>query len=181
MGTKQCKKCKEILSVEKFDWRKATNKYRNECTLCHRLVKYKWAENNPEKAKENRQNYYKNNPEKVKNCVKRWRLNNPEKRKVYANKRRALEQGSYVCPIETAKIFGQYNWVCGICGKRINKNLKYPNLNRVSLDHIIPLSKQGSHTEANIQLAHLRCNIVKGNKINNIQLKLSEVVCARLK
>jgi 5-methylcytosine-specific restriction endonuclease McrA len=35
-----------------------------------------------------------------------------------------------------------------------------------TVDHIIPLSKGGAHAVANLQLAHLACNIRKGNRIS---------------
>lgn len=34
-----------------------------------------------------------------------------------------------------------------------------------SIDHIRPLSKGGTHTWDNVQLAHLKCNIKKGNRV----------------
>ncbi|WP_158070491.1 HNH endonuclease [Streptomyces luteocolor] len=33
-----------------------------------------------------------------------------------------------------------------------------------SLDHVIPLSRGGSHRRDNVQLAHLRCNLRKNNR-----------------
>lgn len=33
-----------------------------------------------------------------------------------------------------------------------------------SIDHVVPLSKGGTHTWDNVHLAHKRCNMVKGNK-----------------
>jgi 5-methylcytosine-specific restriction endonuclease McrA len=41
-----------------------------------------------------------------------------------------------------------------------------------SLDHIVPVSLGGTHTWANVQLAHLRCNVSKGNRPANEQLRL---------
>ncbi len=46
---------------------------------------------------------------------------------------------------------------CGLCGGFVPKKQR-------SLDHIVPLSKGGSHTKANIQLAHLLCNVRRGNR-----------------
>lgn len=34
-----------------------------------------------------------------------------------------------------------------------------------SIDHIIPLSRGGRHELENVQLAHLRCNKIKGNRL----------------
>lgn len=35
---------------------------------------------------------------------------------------------------------------------------------RATFDHIIPSSKGGPDTQDNLQLAHARCNKIKGNK-----------------
>lgn len=53
------------------------------------------------------------------------------------------------------------DWICGICGRKINRRLKYPNPFSISIDHIIPLSKGGNDSPVNVQATHLRCNIGK--------------------
>lgn len=55
-------------------------------------------------------------------------------------------------------VYSHYNGVCAICGK-------YVQPSQASLDHIHPLSKGGTHTWNNIQLAHIKCNKQKGAKI----------------
>lgn len=40
--------------------------------------------------------------------------------------------------------------------------LVYPNPLSASLDHVVPLAWGGEHTAANVQLAHLKCNVAKG-------------------
>ena len=49
--------------------------------------------------------------------------------------------------------------LCGICGKQL------PSFDRSTLDHIIPLSWGGTCDKSNLQLAHLKCNNLKGDKI----------------
>lgn len=44
---------------------------------------------------------------------------------------------------------------CGICGKKV------PRAGQ-SFDHIKPISRGGEHSFANVQLAHLLCNLRKG-------------------
>lgn len=50
------------------------------------------------------------------------------------------------------------NWICGVCGQQIDKELKYPNPQSASLRHIQPLSKGGTHSKDNVQIVHLHCN-----------------------
>jgi 5-methylcytosine-specific restriction endonuclease McrA len=34
-----------------------------------------------------------------------------------------------------------------------------------SFDHVVPLSKQGSHTPENVRLTHKICNLKKGDQL----------------
>lgn len=56
-------------------------------------------------------------------------------------------------------------WVCQLCQERVDPELAYPDPLSKSLDHIVPISKGGAHSFANGQLAHLRCNIVKRDRV----------------
>ena len=53
-------------------------------------------------------------------------------------------------------------WVCGICAEPVDPSLAYPDPMSASLDHVIPLSRGGSHSPANVRLAHLGCNVRRG-------------------
>jgi len=57
-------------------------------------------------------------------------------------------------PFIIKKIFKKDNYTCKICGS--NKNL--------TIDHIIPYSKNGKNNEENLQTLCSKCNILKGNK-----------------
>src|SRR5699024_2990102 len=60
------------------------------------------------------------------------------------------------------RFFDRDGWICGICDDPVDRAMEYPDPMSVSLDHIIPLSKGGSHTPENVQCAHLDCNLRKG-------------------
>ena len=56
--------------------------------------------------------------------------------------------------------------VCGICGKPVDKSLRFPHPLSPCIDHIIPVDKGGHPSDmANLQLAHLCCNRAKSNKL----------------
>jgi hypothetical protein len=74
-----------------------------------------------------------------------------------------------VCPTE---IFSRDNWTCQICSKEIDMEKAFPHPKSASLDHIIPISKGGTHEAKNVQCAHLRCNIRKSNKGTEFQPRL---------
>ena len=58
---------------------------------------------------------------------------------------------------------------CGICGKIVDKKLKFPNPLSPVIDHIIPVAKGGHPSDIdNLQLAHFCCNREKSNKLFNV-------------
>lgn len=69
-------------------------------------------------------------------------------------------------------IFERDQWKCGLCGQRVDQDLKYPDPLSVSLDHIVPISQDGDHSRANTQCAHLQCNLRKGRYGGGEQLAL---------
>ena len=56
--------------------------------------------------------------------------------------------------------------ICAICGKPVDKSLKFPNPMSPAIDHIIPVDKGGDPSNIrNLQLSHLCCNRQKSDKI----------------
>ncbi|WP_188942134.1 HNH endonuclease [Virgibacillus salexigens] len=80
--------------------------------------------------------------------------------------KRAKHYGVRYEKIEPLKVFERDEWKCGICGSYVNHSLSYPDTMSASIDHIIPLSKGGSHTYKNVQCSHLSCNLIKRNKVD---------------
>lgn len=53
---------------------------------------------------------------------------------------------------------------CALCGKPVDKTLRYPHPMSPSIDHIVPISKNGHPSDiSNLQLTHLICNRKKRN------------------
>jgi 5-methylcytosine-specific restriction endonuclease McrA len=72
--------------------------------------------------------------------------------------KRALALGVFVERVSRKKLLRMHKGKCGICGERVNPR-------RFTLDHIIPLSKGGTHEYANVQPAHRECNQLKDDKM----------------
>jgi 5-methylcytosine-specific restriction endonuclease McrA len=67
--------------------------------------------------------------------------------------------------INRMAVFERDDWTCGICHEPVDRTLKYPDPGFASIDHIIPVSRGGSHTYDNVWCAHLRCNLSKRDKL----------------
>ena len=54
--------------------------------------------------------------------------------------------------------------LCGICGKPVDRSLKYPHPMSATVDHIIPINRGGHPSDIdNLQLAHFVCNRQKSD------------------
>ena len=75
--------------------------------------------------------------------------------------------------------------VCGICGRPVDKTLKYPHPLSPCIDHIVPIAKGGHPSDMdNLQLAHWTCNRQKSDKLITVRgmtaEKKDEVLSNRL-
>jgi len=75
-----------------------------------------------------------------------------------------MQPGAVFVEFDTRSVFMRDNWTCQICDEKVDPELQYPDPLSASLDHIVPLSKSGDHSQDNSQLAHLVCNFRKGNR-----------------
>ena len=105
--------------------------------------------------------YYFANKEARLNYDKKYRQEYPEKGRIKTRKREALKLGNNHEPYTDISIFERDSWICGCCGLKIDKRLKWPNLLSKSIDHIVPISKGGADAPINLQATHLLCNISK--------------------
>lgn len=65
--------------------------------------------------------------------------------------------------------------VCGICGKPVDKALRYPHPLSPCVDHIIPIARGGHPSDlGNMQLAHWTCNRQKSDKLLKRHRKAEE-------
>lgn len=67
--------------------------------------------------------------------------------------------------IDPTAVFERDGWACGICGGPVKRGCHFQDPLAPTIDHIIPVSKGGPHTMANVQCAHRECNTRKNNKV----------------
>lgn len=103
-----------------------------------------------------------------------WSKGKPETRR--ANLRRKTQQRRARINgdpdaelIDRDEIGDRDAWRCGLCSNPVDRTLSWPEPMSASLDHIEPLSLGGKHARSNVQIAHLACNIAKGNRVADVQ------------
>lgn len=119
------------------DNRNGTKEERKE----RKLIYYrKYREEHREKYKQYFRVHYQENKESIK-------IKNNDLRQL----RRAIRitgSGEY---IDRLGLYQRDRGICGICGKKVENG-------EISIDHIIPITRGGTHTWGNVQLAHTNCN-----------------------
>ena len=175
MKIKVCTKCGIEKSLNEFYKHKDTKDgFRSQCKTCTLAACKIYRQNNPEKCKQivrawyqknternsqTNKKWYKKNLERRKRTVKSWRKNNPEKCRCLGARRRALKlnaQGSFTTQ-EWLDLKESHGNRCLCCGK--------PECEcKLTIDHIVPLSKGGSNSIDNLQPLCLSCNSSKHTK-----------------
>lgn len=93
--------------------------------------------------------------------------------KEYKRRKRVLENGRVDKSITLERLIKRDENVCYLCGSECDKEDYKLNeegyfitgFNYPSVEHVIPISKGGTHTWDNVKLAHYYCNILKSNKV----------------
>lgn len=96
--------------------------------------------------------------------------NNLAKR-AHSHRRRAFKQKTSIGKIDYEKLLALKPWRCCLCDAEIG------DWADLSFEHLVPLSRGGSHTQENLSLAHRVCNSRKGSKtFEEWRLKLLNVL-----
>jgi len=94
------------------------------------------------------------------------RHNDPEywaSRKAMKVRRKRAIEGTQVEPVSLLRVAELDNSTCYLCGRAVPQHTQVVR-DQASLEHVIALSKGGSHTYGNVRLAHRGCNSSKGAK-----------------
>jgi 5-methylcytosine-specific restriction endonuclease McrA len=76
-------------------------------------------------------------------------------------RRRAAIVSQTIETVDPETVYARDKWVCQLCNRRVNPAIRGVSRWAPSLDHVIPVSKGGAHSYANVQLAHFGCNSAK--------------------
>ncbi len=120
-----------------------------------RLARSKqWCAENRERRNELAVEWRKNNLEKRRQYEQDYREANAERVKEIVNKRRTKRLSNGVFQVLKKEITRLYNSPCIYCG----------SLNSIEADHVIPISRGGTHSIGNLVPACQKCNRSKSDK-----------------
>jgi 5-methylcytosine-specific restriction endonuclease McrA len=150
---------------ENQDHRKAYKKARREIELQQKLERY-WRD--PEAARAKQRAFYHGNPGPYRAKSAKWLADNPEYMAGYCSsdhykilhrewerRRNAAKKATAVEKVSYEAILAEHGMICHICGERI------ADKSDLHFDHVVPLSRGGSHTAENIRPSHAWCNLSK--------------------
>lgn len=111
---------------------------------------------NPDVYREINRRYREANPDRRQECFRNWCKDNPDKIRALKQKRRALQKGAegFFTAEDIASIVERQGGKCAYCQKT----------RKLTVDHIIPLSKGGANWPDNICMACGSCNSKKKDR-----------------
>jgi 5-methylcytosine-specific restriction endonuclease McrA len=183
---KSCSKCKTIKPLDSYSkWSRGFDGYKPACKECCSLSYKKWRENNVDKERERSKKYLEENKDKERerklqyyydnsedmqaghkdwaalnpnyssDYMKQWREDNPGRSSEYVHVRRTRMQNNGLYKVLKRDLKKLYSSACLYCG----------STDRITADHIVPISRGGSHGIGNLAPACWSCNSSKGAKL----------------
>ena len=147
----------------------------------HKQRTYRWREQHPDQAKAlakayrqaNRKSEYERtrrwledptNKERHRTRIKQWVVRNPDNVAAYKVRRAQAELSGNATRELIAAKWAASSTTCILCGKQIDDTIKSPEPMSLTLEHLTPISRGGTHNLDNIDFAHRACNTKKGPK-----------------
>lgn len=130
----------------------------------------KWKKSNPEKVKEYNRRHREANPEKARKRASEWAKNNPEKNRDKNRRRDSFRRASRrnaLCPATSSTIEARFSlWRnrCAFCGVDA-KHPRNSGRDRLNVEHVLALTKNGLDEAENIMPACNTCNSSKNNAL----------------
>ena len=102
----------------------------------------------------------------TKRCEQCLRARHKAKTRDYRHRRRAsMQNNGPVERIDSLKVYARDGWQCYLCQQPVPADAHYLDPRSPTLDHVVPIARGGTHTLANVKLAHRSCNTLKGVRV----------------
>lgn len=170
---KNCGGCDTTKPVDEFYRRKSAKDGRqSRCKDCVRKYWQGWYAKNGDSVRARSLAIARADPEVNRQKANAWNAANPERHyersREAKHRRRVLEKGTAVGPIDYDTLWDSQAGTCPLCDTPIDTTIKHPDLLSRSLDHIVPISRGGGHVQENVQWTHLGCNLRKAASVQEV-------------
>jgi len=180
MPRKKTKTDEELKNKAKIRHKRYREKHKDELREYKAKNAKKYYDDDPEKFRNRRMNYYyenrdkilKQNREREKTVSNEWHRNYRQRKKFWflsTLTNRRLKTDDKISSWDLWKIAKKQKLICALTGDKLtNENL--------SIDHIIPTSKGGKNLSENIRLVTKEVNILKNSHSDEYLLELCKKV-----
>ena len=173
MTEKPCSRCGEVKPLEAFNTDKRGRGGKTaECKACRNLYSAKWRSENRDRFKEMRASWNARNRDKRAAYCRRWRANNPEKKAQmwsdwYQKNKVRANANSRRYRVRKRSATGDFSGEEWEAMKEMHEHrcaYCHESGRELTQDHVVPLSKGGTHTWDNIAPACRFCNTSKKDR-----------------
>ena len=149
---------------EKIAEKKKAYHEANREAICERSRQ--WYKDNKERALAACKQYYEANKEKMAAAKQRYYQNHKEEqRECNRRRKQRIAAGDTIRRSQYSSLFDKQQGLCAYCGKKMKTDGDYLHRDFCTVEHIIPISRNGQHTIDNIVFACRKCNTSKGTKL----------------
>jgi 5-methylcytosine-specific restriction endonuclease McrA len=133
----------------------ASDGLHSQCRSCRLVVSRLWKERNRQHCLDYAKEWGDHHPERKQENVRRWKKENPIRNRIHSSLyRHRKNQAGVLTDAMWAEVVAVYGKRCLRCGSRC----------KLTIDHVVPLTKGGKNTQANVQPLCHKCNCSKGTK-----------------
>lgn len=148
---KICSICKINQKISNFYKISGSERAISWCKSCYKDYNLK----NKERKKVYDFEYRQVNKKRIAKVSRKYHVSNRERARDAAHRRRSIQMNNGSFKIYKKELFKIYNSACFYCG----------SLNKITIDHIVPISRGGTHSIGNLVAACAFCNGSKHNKL----------------
>lgn len=131
--------------------------YQRANAVTYRRRAAEWVRANPERAAARSREYRRTHLAQVTAQQREWHLRNPERSSATIAARKARKRGADAERIYRSVVWERDGGTCRLCGIPADPGQWH-------LEHLVPLSRGGPHTYANVAVSHPACNLAKSTR-----------------
>jgi 5-methylcytosine-specific restriction endonuclease McrA len=113
-------------------------------------------------GREYARNYRKAHLLHCRELSRRWKRIHKDKTNSYWHSYRSKLKGSFIEDVDRLIVFEKDNGICYLCNQLVDPSNWH-------LEHMVPISRGGTHSYENVRVSHPMCNWEKGNNTSEIK------------